>query len=657
MRLKTLYFNKGIFRNNIKRFWLITFSYTFFMFIFIIGYLSSEIELMNRTTDPVTLSNIGKNILSSGNDIMILFLGFFPLVAALAVFSYMHFPKNTAMIHSLPVNRGTLFVTNYLSGLFILAVPLLLNSLILIVTEAIVGIPNPAYAWIWLGTNIVMTLLLYNFAVFAGMFTGHMAAHAIFFYIFNFLAFFLKSVIEGILSNFLFGYVSNSSALTFEIWSPLYYLGTFFRGFRNDEGNIAVLAGYLLAAVIFLVSSCFLYKKRHMEVATDVISFSFVKPVFKYSVAFCSAGLIGGIIVSILDASQNLGAYIISYLIGGFIGYFAAEMLMRKTFRVFKAYKGYLVFAVILSLFLCSIDFDLYGYERRLPQNSRVEVIGLNTYMDTTMKIALRPEDYDPERHSYLFPGREYSGEYVGEFSNKPPEDLSDAQIKELRESMAGIFENRQVIAKALQIHSYIVENESIFKENEKLRRRDTLGRRADSFQSRNLYFIYRLEDGSLLERRYSLLTYNDNTQLDRLLREYLSLPGVRESYEPVLVKNAEDIRSISISFETKDGRYHDFEIAENIQDFLNVYKKDILASDSLYSMFGTSEPNDYSVHVRVELNEEHYNRRKSYGSQLYNSFENTLNYLVERGVFKLEDLIPSDYMLKHGPAAVAIPR
>ena len=206
-----------------------------------------------------------------------------------------------------------------------------------------------------------------------------------------------------------------------------------------------------------------------MEVATDVISYSFVKPVFKYGVAFCSAALIGSIIVSILNVHQNLVAYIITYLIGGFIGYFSAEMLMRKTFKVFKTYKGYIVFALILSLFLCSINFDLYGYERRIPHYSEVEIMCLNTYLDSSVRIALRPEDYDPEMHSYLIPTREYSGK----FRNEPPRVLSDEHIKELRESIPGIFDNYEVITKVRQIHSYIVENENLFKENEKLMHKD----------------------------------------------------------------------------------------------------------------------------------------------------------------------------------------
>ena len=497
------------------------------------------------------------------------------------------------------------------------------------------------------------TLLLYNFAVFAGMFTGHMAAQAIFIYIFNFLALFLETIIKSILGNFLFGYVSDTSSQTFESWSPLYYLNAFYRGFRNDKGNIVVLIGYLFVGIVFLVLSYYLYKKRHMEVATDVISFSFVKPVFKYSVAFCSAALVGSIIVSILNVNQNFVAYIITYLIGGFIGYFAAEMLIRKTFKVFKTYKGYIVFALTLSLLLCSINFDLYGYESRVPQYSEVEIMCMSTYMDSSMRIALRPEDYDPEMHGYLIPTREY----LKEFDYEPPEALSDEHIKELRDSMPGILENYEAITKARQIHSYIVENENLFKENEKLRQKNTLGQQADFFKNRNLYFIYRLEDGSLLERQYRLLTYQDNTELDKLLREYISLPGIRESYVPILDKDAEDIRSLYVSFETKDGHYQDYEITDNIQDFLDAHKKDVLAEDPLKSMFRDSEITNYNVHIRIEFKETFANRKTSYSNSLYNSWENTRNYLVEKGVFELDNLMPSEYYLKITPAAIAVPR
>ena len=645
MPLKTSYFNKGIFKNNIKRYWLISFSYTFFLFLFIVDYLFTEIEGMNRSSIQGIVSSVGQDILDRGD--FAIFLGLFPLISALAVFSYMHFPKNTAMIHSLPLTRSTLFVTNYLSGLFLVTIPLVINSLILIITEVLAGFPDLSYALIWIGINLITTFLLYNFAVFAGMFTGHMAAQTIFFYIFNFLVVFLEAVAVRIFHHFLFGYVSGYSSSTFEAWSPLAYLTSLYRGFQNNRGDIIALIGYVLAGMVFLALSYYLYKKRHMEVATDVISFSFVKPIFKYSVAFCSAALIGGIILTIFGVENNLAAYIISYLIGGFIGFFAAEMLMRKTFKVFNSYKGYIAFALVLSLFLCSIDFDLFGYERRVPKDSEVEVIAFNTYRNEAMSIALRPEDYDPDRHRYLLSTREYAGPGYDKFYDDYVKHLSDEQIKDLRDSTLGVFENREVITKVREIHSYIVKNKDIFIENERLMRKDSLGQLADYFDSRYICFMYRLEDGSLLEREYDLLTYKDNTELDDLLREYISLPGVRESYEPILVQKAEDIRGIYINYETKDGQYNNSEIVRGFQGFLDNYKKDILASDPLNSMFSGIAETEYS-HLSVSIdylkNEDSIYEKREFSGTIYSSFGNTINYLVEEGIFEPEELMLGYY-------------
>ncbi|NLO94153.1 MAG: hypothetical protein GX389_07920, partial [Clostridiaceae bacterium] len=105
MPLKTSYFNKGIFKNNIKRFWLISFAYTFFLFLFVVGYLFSELGWLSNLNDMDVaermeiIDSLGREIFYRSD--YAIYLGLFPLITALAVFSYMHYPKNTAMVHSL----------------------------------------------------------------------------------------------------------------------------------------------------------------------------------------------------------------------------------------------------------------------------------------------------------------------------------------------------------------------------------------------------------------------------------------------------------------------------------------------------------------------------------------------------------------------------
>lgn len=53
-------------------------------------------------------------------------------------------------------------------------------------------------------------------------------------------------------------------------------------------------------------------------------------------------------------------------------GYFVARMLLDKTFRVFRCWKGAVaVVAVFIALFLV-VGFDLTGYETRVPDPAQV---------------------------------------------------------------------------------------------------------------------------------------------------------------------------------------------------------------------------------------------------------------------------------------------
>jgi hypothetical protein len=624
MPSKISFFNRGIFCSNIKRFWLITFSYTLFLLFFVLDFLNADIYLESKIFIEVYVISI----FGRSRDLMTIFLGFYTLIPALAIFSYMHFQKNTAMIHSLPLRRDTLFVTNYLSGLFIASFPLIFNTAVLLVGTAALGYTGINYILLWFGINMALTFLLYSFAVFAGMFTGHMAAHAIFFYIFNFLAGFLEHMIDSLLSSFFFGYARTSSL--FDTWSPLYYLGEFFWGFQRGKGNIAVLAGYIISGLIFLVLAFFLYKKRHMEVATDVISFGSVKPVFKYSVSFCSSILLGSILVSVLKVRHDLFAYIAAYIFGGLIGYFSSEMLLKKTFRVFKAYKGFLVFALVLSLLLLSIGFDFYGFENRIPDTNEIEVMYFYNHYDISADLALHPEKYNPSEHYFIFSDPN--------IINNPPQALSEHHIKELRKH-PGIAESQNAIEKARIIHSYIVENKELLKKTNRIYNSTSV--------YRHFFFKYKMKDGSILERQYYLNIPDNSTalnELDSLMNDYLSLKEVREKYQPVISIKPSDIRSITIRFYTEEGTINRIAI-NDIPGFLAAYQSDILAIEPIKSIYRKKEEQVYNLEIEIEYSSNYFDYLRPYLVQdaslihLTVEYKNTLDFLFINGVISPDEV------------------
>ena len=72
----------------------------------------------------------------------------------------------------------------------------------------------------------------------------------------------------------------------------------------------------------------------------------------------------------------NIGAVYVFVIaiIATAITYFAAEMIMSKTFKVFGTYKGYLAFWAVCAAFIAFFAFtNVFGYETRVPKTEEIE--------------------------------------------------------------------------------------------------------------------------------------------------------------------------------------------------------------------------------------------------------------------------------------------
>jgi ABC-2 type transport system permease protein len=143
-----------------------------------------------------------------------------------------------------------------------------------------------------------------------------------------------------------------------------------------------------------------LLKHRRMETAGDVVAVRPLRPVFKYCLTVGCAVVLGIVLYEIIyDRSLNSVAayYICAFAaVGAFIGYFAGEMLLEKTLRVFSGAnfkKWGLVTALFVALVL-AMDFDLFGFERRVPELSESD----NVYMTA----GETPQLNDPEELEFV---------------------------------------------------------------------------------------------------------------------------------------------------------------------------------------------------------------------------------------------------------------
>lgn len=312
------------------------------------------------------------------------------------------FRAGTAYFYAaLPVRRETLFLTNYLTGLLLCAAPALLSSLLLWAVGAGFGAAVFVPAMQVFTATMLGFLLFFSFAVLVCCVVGQMAAMPIVYVILNFTFFVLEAIVRHLLFTFVYGmpYSQSSTMQSFALHAtPV--LGLLQGGFRvatdwaeRDGMYYMEYAprlegwGYLgaLAALglVFALCAFLLLKHREMERSGDVIAVGWLRPVALYVFTIGCALVLGALMAELFSSNtaDNFWYVLLFLFMGAFVGYFAGKMLLQKTVHVFRS--GWLgLGACCLALLLAfgAAEFDLFGYSRYLPERSAVQAAGLKHY-------------------------------------------------------------------------------------------------------------------------------------------------------------------------------------------------------------------------------------------------------------------------------------
>ena len=100
-----------------------------------------------------------------------------------------------------------------------------------------------------------------------------------------------------------------------------------------------------------------------------MIAVPVLRPVFRYSFAVVSALVFGALLFSLfsIEATQGTWLLLAFMILCGIIGYFVAEMLLQKSFRVFGTWKGCAALMLCLAVLFCVVRLDLLGFEDKVP--------------------------------------------------------------------------------------------------------------------------------------------------------------------------------------------------------------------------------------------------------------------------------------------------
>ena len=415
MPLKTSFFNKTVFFKNSSRFWPLWGIYLAAWLLFLLSTVLGPLDFGRET--GYTALGLGY-VIMQGVPTASVFTALGSLFAAMAVYAYMYSAKSANMLSSLPIRRESLFLTSFFSGLaWLLAAP----CLALIVTgliEAGYGVFGAAYLLKLLAAVVLQTVFFYGLASFCAVLTGHIVVLPVLFAVINLLAYVLEELVY-----FFFNLITYGLAITVihigELFSPFIRMLTsnVYLLPENSGTKVFHLSGYMFdyktgmitlpngtttpgavqyngwaylavcaaAGILFAVFAVLIYRKRHMETASDVVAVAPLKPVFKYAMTLGGAVILGGILYALLfnNAYETiLPGLILTTLIGTFIGYFSSEMLLNKSLRVFRKWRGFAVSAFILLAVIFTLEFDLLGFERKVPEAGSIETATVSISRD-----------------------------------------------------------------------------------------------------------------------------------------------------------------------------------------------------------------------------------------------------------------------------------
>ena len=308
MQSKTSFFNRTLFRKNLSRYWPLWGFASFVGFLAPAALLVRVIQSGETSVAPLRVREIYYYLVADAVPIVSIA---YAILCAMAVWSYLYNARSVGMMHSLPIRREGLFLTNLLSGLAMMAIPYLVAGGLGTLLFACCGGFD---AWGTLATILAVigqSVTFFGLATFCAFLTGNIFALPVLYFLLNFLAPLGDWLCNLFARGFLFGFTADYSG-TVDFLCPMVYLTQ--RLYVNSEyetvrdsaleyqnrltsvtlENAWLIAAYAAAGLVFLALAYLLYRRRESERAGDVVAVRVFRPVFRFGVAALSASWAGG---------------------------------------------------------------------------------------------------------------------------------------------------------------------------------------------------------------------------------------------------------------------------------------------------------------------------------------------------------------------------
>ena len=435
-------FSYGIFKSNIKRFWIVPAVATIILFLVTTfqmilrtndikerrtDYINDIVMLDEKKADEniiVINNNIASEITNNTtsnvtntvqvvdedsiepyyspnnydrehyieilyNPIVLLTIFVLPVLVSILLFKYTNEEKSSSFIHGLPISKRKLYITNILTGIVMYVIPFLINLIIILLLN--LGEMGKYLQFVdimkWFGVCMLYNTIFFAFATFIGTFCASKISHGILTYILMYAPIGGLAIASIIMESALFGFKGLSNNLEeFRGWpfikiiEDFRKMGSYYLS-QTIKFETSTIIIYIASIIVMLVLGYFIYKKRKLEITKEFIAFKGLRSFVKYVATFL-VNLLSYMYFCDVFEENKIVTLLASFIIT-LIAYLIIEMILKKTYKVFKSIIGFIVYAVIVTIGFVILNTGAFGYETRIPKAEDVQEVDFSLNSDT----------------------------------------------------------------------------------------------------------------------------------------------------------------------------------------------------------------------------------------------------------------------------------
>ena len=485
--------------------------------------------MLHRALISYSVSRIGMGVST-------VFLCLFGALEAYHEFGYLHSRTALDFYHALPGTRKQQYFARILNGFGMVFVPYLICEILTVLLafgQKIMPAEICGIAAAGIALNLLLFALTYFVFVTVVMLTGKaltcVLGMAVFTGYFPALFLLLTGIPQAWFRTYVSGTMSRWPSFLQEL-SPAIQAAHLVDGFLDgftpgglpgdpvsgfETGYFIRIAAVAAAAVLFLFAALWLYKRRALERCGEAMAFPKTESPIR-NMLVVLAGIAGMLFMK--ELGRTLGWILFGTVAAVILSHLLIELIYRSDARKLFGRKWQMIILAVLGVLLVvALRFDIFGIDRYIPDEEKVETADLTFGGQDDIGAVYRSDYNGDYMEVYGISGGSEAAEYLSRVSGT---DCFDGAHS--RESIAAV---RRIAEEGLSRMARI-ERDDAFE---------------DEGDVWSCTITWKMKNGQYIRRCYSVA-------LEKIRDDYSILfddPEYRASRSPAVLLPSEDISSV----------------------------------------------------------------------------------------------------------------